>query len=345
MQSANVRYHQGQSWLRLGRQVFAGGAARFTRFDGLSAGSRLDVGLGAEAYGGFSVLPRWNGQPGYQQLGSAQDTLLKDPNALEDPNRSGYWLAGARLFYDKGPLSAGASIHEQHENSELSHRNVGVDAHWQPLEQMSLGGNSIFDLDGSQLSDARAWVDATPHRMLDLTGEYTHTVPASFLSRQSVLSVFSTDAYDEVGGGLTLHPLPRLAVEGTAFAELFSDGEQGGRGEAEARWSPDRPERTMIIVAYGRVVSPGNGYHSARASVRRRIIRPLTATAEAYLYFYDESIRGIDSSSVYAGTLGWAALPELSVLWGASVARSPYAKSDVQTLLRLSYLWGQEGGS
>ncbi|MCA9595216.1 MAG: hypothetical protein KC776_17985 [Myxococcales bacterium] len=345
VQSANVRYHQGQTWLRLGRQAFAGGAARYARFDGLAVGSRLDVGLGAEAYGGLSVLPRWNQQIGYQQLGSAQDTLLRNPDALEDPNRTGYWLAGARLFYDKGPLSAGASFHEQHENSELAHRNVGADAHWQPSDKLAVGGNGIFDLDGSRLADARAWVDATPHYLVDLTGEFTHTVPAAFLSHQSVLSVFSTDSFDEVGGGFTLHAMPRLALEGNGFIELFSDGERGSRGDAEVRWSPDRPERTMIIVAYGRVIAPENGYHSLRTSLRRRIVRPLTATAEAYLYFYDESIRGIDTSSVYAGTLGYAVLPELSVLWGASVARSPYAKSDVQSLVRLSYLFGGRGGT
>ena len=48
---------------------------------------------------------------------------------------------------------------------------------------------------------------------------------------------------------------------------------------------------------------------------------------------------------VLLGTLGYAVLPELSVLWGASVARSPYAKSDVQSLVRLSYLFGGRGGT
>ncbi|MCE7893656.1 MAG: hypothetical protein DYH12_28825, partial [Sorangiineae bacterium PRO1] len=44
VQNANVRYRAGPGWVRLGRQHVAGGAARYSRFDGLSAGGTLPMG-------------------------------------------------------------------------------------------------------------------------------------------------------------------------------------------------------------------------------------------------------------------------------------------------------------
>lgn len=60
-------------------------------------------------------------------------------------------------------------------------------------------------------------------------------------------------------------------------------------------------------------------------------------TAEVYGYFYDRAILGYRASTVYAGTLSYAPAPRWSLLWGASLTRSPYAALDAQTLLRASY--------
>jgi len=60
---------------------------------------------------------------------------------------------------------------------------------------------------------------------------------------------------------------------------------------------------------------------------------------EAYGYFYDHPILGYDSSVVYAGTLSYEANARWSLLWGASVLRSPYAALDAQTLVRASYVF------
>jgi hypothetical protein len=92
-----------------------------------------------------------------------------------------------------------------------------------------------------------------------------------------------------------------------------------------------------VRLSYTRVAAPGNGYHSLRTSLSRRLPRHLTGTLEAYGYFYDNPIRSYDTSYVYAGTLSYDAGTRLSLLWGASVMRSPYASLDAQTLVRASY--------
>lgn len=342
LQTASVRFRAGPTWIRVGRQLFVGGAARFARFDGLSVGSKLDMGLGAEAYTGLSVLPRWDGRPGYQQLGSTADTLLRDPQALPEPKRSGYWLAGGRIFYDKGPLSAGLSLHEQHESAELARRNIGLDVHADPLTWASFGGNAILDVDSMGLADARLWADTSPVQHVDLGVEYLHTEPALLLSRQSVLSVFSTDTFDEVGSTAAWRPLHTLGVEGGGYVELYSDGDKGARGELALRITPDKNDHTVFRVGYTRVRAPGNGYSALRDSLRQYIVRSVSATAEAYLYFYDDSIRGYRSSSVLAGTVEWKALDQLRFMWGTSLARSPYAAMDLQSLVRVAYGFDQE---
>ena len=97
VQTANVRYRHGPLNLRLGRQHAAGGAARYVRFDGITLGAKPGAGLEIEGYGGFTVLPRWNDRLGYHHLGAAADSLLRDPEALPEPDRSGYWLTGGRF--------------------------------------------------------------------------------------------------------------------------------------------------------------------------------------------------------------------------------------------------------
>ncbi len=342
LQTANVRYRTGSSWVRLGRQVFAGGAARFSRFDGLSGGGKLKMGLGGELYGGLSVLPRWDARPGYYQLGSAADTLLRDPQAVAEPSRSGYWLAGGRIFYDHGPVIAGLSMHEQHESGELARRNVGADLLLTPLQMASLGGNALLDLDSGDLADGRVWIDTTPLKHLSVGGEFLHTEPALFLSRQSVLSVFSTNKFDELGATASWQLIKVVGLDGGGYVELYSDGSKGARGEIAVKLTPDQEGNTLVRIGYTRVRAIDNGYSSIRDSLRQRIARTVAATAEAYLYVYDEAIRGYNISSVYAGTVEWTARPDMRLMWGTSFADSPYARADLQTILRFVYSFNRE---
>jgi hypothetical protein len=85
------------------------------------------------------------------------------------------------------------------------------------------------------------------------------------------------------------------------------------------------------------VVTPDNGYHALRVALGRSLVGPLRGTLESYGYFYDEAIAAYRTSSVYAGTLSYDFLESLSLLWGVSLARTPYASSDASTLVRLSY--------
>ena len=74
-----------------------------------------------------------------------------------------------------------------------------------------------------------------------------------------------------------------------------------------------------------------------RAALSSQLLTRVSGTLETYAYLYDGPVLGYRTSSLYAGTLSYAALQELELLWGASLFRSPYARLDAQTTLRLSY--------
>jgi hypothetical protein len=335
VQTASVRLDAGPAWTRVGRQQMAGGAARYVRFDGITVGVR-QAGFFAEGYGGFTVLPRWDARPGYHQLGKEEDTLVA--YALPPPERRSHWLGGARAGYQTGRLSGSVSFHDEQVKGEVDHRNIGFDVGGQPINELSLNANLITDLDSGRPAEARFFVDATPHPLIDVGAEISHNEPALLLSRQSVLSVFSNDQYHEFGGNLTARPLSWLRVETNGYIETFmGDGPgsgPGARAEAALRFAWGRVFPTTLRVGYSRVIAPKNGYQGLRASFSRKLATHLTSTLEAYGYFYDEPVAGYRTSSVYAGTASYRVIEPLDLMWSASVARSPYASLDAQTMLR-----------
>jgi hypothetical protein len=340
VQTANARYRHGPLTLRLGRQVVTGGAARFARFDGVAANVEVGAGFEASAYGGLTALPRWNERPRHEHLGAAPDALLRDADSLEPVARDEYWLAGARLGWGSAEQRAGLSFHEQREPTGIAHRNLGVEGRAALFSRALLGTNAVLDLNQLRLGDARLWLDVSPTRTVDLSLEYLHTEPASFLSRQSVLSVFGNAAYDEVGSYATVRVGPALSLAGAGFAQRYDgEGRNGARAELSARAFLGPSRSTFLRATYTRVQTADNGYHSLRSAFARRFAVYLRGTLEAYAYFYDRAIRGYRASTVYAGTLTFEPTRQLNLLWGASLAHSPYANLDAQTELRLCYTW------
>ncbi|MBI4704299.1 MAG: hypothetical protein HY744_24605 [Deltaproteobacteria bacterium] len=333
---ASVRHRLGPAFFRLGRQVQAGGAARLARFDGLAAGARLSWGLGAQAYAGLVVLPRWSERPGYHLLGSAADSLLRSPDALPEPERAGSWLAGGQVRYDHRWLgSLGASFHEERASGELGRRNLGFDLRLTPHESTAVSAGTVVDADAWGLADARALVELRPWDELDLAAEYLRATPALLLSRQSVLSTFSVDAFHELGGLASWRPVRELELGGAGYAQVFATSALGARLVGRARLEPERWLPLVARGEYGFVTEPENGYHALRVALAYRIALPVTATAESYLYFYERPIRDVSRSWVGAANVEWAMARGWSVLGGGSVARTPYAAIDAQAIARL----------
>jgi hypothetical protein len=211
------------------------------------------------------------------------------------------------------------------------------------MDEASVGGSALLDLDSGRFATARLWIDATPHRLIDVGAEYLHAEPALLLSRQSVLSVFTTNGYEEAGGTLTARIARFLRVEAAGFLEAYQDNGSGERGEVAARFAWGRTRPTLIRLAVSRVIAPENGYRAMRASLSHAFTSRLGSTLEAYGYFYDQPVAGFTTSSVYVGTASYKVIERLDALWSASIARSPYAAFDAQTMLRVTYHFDAPG--
>jgi hypothetical protein len=330
---ANVRHRFGPAYVRLGRQVIVGGAARYAAFDGVAAGAETRFGLSADVYAGFTVLPLWSQRPGYAQLGSVADTLARSPDAVEPPGRAGTWLAGLRSQYRLGRrASVGLGFHEQRERSALEHRNLALSAQATPADPVTVAVQGIVDADHFRLADGRLWVDVYPTETLSVSAEYLRVDPALFLSRQSVLGVFAVDSFDEVGADATWRPRGPFAVGGGLYVERFASSERGARATVHGRASKG-PVTVQLVV--GRVADVSNGYWSERTSLGWAPASAVAFTLEQYLYFYDQSIRRVRASTVEAATAEWSATRAVRLMLSGSAVRSPYAALDLQALLRL----------
>ncbi|HZO17103.1 MAG TPA: hypothetical protein VFB62_27690, partial [Polyangiaceae bacterium] len=308
------------------------------RFDGMTAGVRAPLGLGLDAYGGFTVLPRWSEREGYHLLGSAADTLLRDPAALPDPERQRHWLAGGRIYAERDDfVVAGLSYHEQAEQGGLARRNAALDLALTPMRGVGVSGLVLVDIDAQSFADARGSIDTNPTSWLMVSGTYQHLVPSLILSRQSVLSVFSTESFDEWGIESEVRPLRWMRLRAEGFVQRFEGGEDlGARAGGGVRFVDDGPVHTTASLGYRRVVETENGYHSMRTSISVRPTPPLSLTGDGFLYAYDEPIHDISTSVVGIASIGWQVTEPIELVVSGSLARSPYAEIEAQGLTRLS---------
>lgn len=342
---ASLTQRIGLSHIKLGRQFVTEGAARFAHMDGISGGYRSKIGFDLSGYAGFTVLPRWDAQPNYQHLGTASDSLVTSADQLPRSDRAGNWMMGARAGYSANRLGEiGVSVHEQRENYELGRRDAALDLHFFPIQEVDASGRALVDLDSKTLADTFLGVSFHPSREWDIATEYRRVIPTLLMSRQSVLSVFAVDRFDEVGGEIRYHVTPRILLFGGSFVEWLAGDGSGSRTRVGTKIYPDDSHRLMIQLSYSRVVEPENGYHATRISAVYRVYAPVTVSAEQYMYFYDVAIRGMHTSSVQLATTSWRFHRQWEAMLGGSLFHSPYAAMDAQAMLRLAYTFGSSLG-
>jgi len=329
---------QGPFHLKLGRQVSMPGAARYVRYDGADLGVRLES-LDLSAYAGWVALPRWNSPKGYYVLGSVSDAL-KDPQALEQINRAGQWVAGARVgWVGTSWLRASLSFHEQHESetytnhSTLAFRNLSADALVTKFDHLTFGGRFVFDLATVAVAEARVYADLTYLKNLPLSIDYAYLAPGLLLPASSILAAFGGESFHEVGGEANWRPIKNLRLIARLAGQAYVD-RPGFRGSLKAQWSPDDAQRVQLIGEYAYVGASTNGYNNVRAAVRVRIIDALTASADGALYAYNSPVRNTSLSATVFGNVEYAFLPHLRFMISGSLASTPFAAFDAQLLGR-----------
>ena len=342
LQTAFVTLRSPRDWpqtsLRLGRQTVAGGAARYSRFDGVTAEVRPLPQLFVAAYGGWTALPRWDEQPGYYRLGAAGGAFGDDPDVVRVLDRKQYSVGGGRIGFVHPRAQATLSFHEQRETGELGRRTLGFDGHAVPFERVDLGAGLVMDVDSMRLASARIYSDFQVAEPVDITLQYLKSEPALLLSRQSVLSCLALTAITNSGASGRYRLGEAWSFEGSGWSLFYDDSEPGYRASGGVRFAHTKfAQRTVATANYGRVYSLKNGYHFVRAALSQGLAANLTCTLQGYLHSYDEATSDFASSIVNAATLEYGFAEKWAILWGGTVASTPYASIDASTQLRLSY--------
>ena len=267
--------------LRLGRQIISGGAARMTPMDGLSAKVTLGP-LALTTYGGAPVTPRFG-----ISRGDA--------------------MAGARLAYRSGTeTEIAASVIDVLDDGRAARQDVAVDARYGFVKQLFITEYALFSLRELRFAEASAAIAWQPTLDGQATFEYRRTAPDLFLPRTSVLSVFSQETRDELGGTIFWRPFHALRLSGDARVLFVEDG-TGARASGKLAYgSPGERDAGLEL----RVLhEPSSGFAEARLFGLQKIGDGGLVTIDLDGYWLEKAINGQQLSLTATATAGWQLAP------------------------------------
>jgi hypothetical protein len=316
--------------LRLGREHVMTGAARMIHLDGVEAIGVLP----------FVRLSAYAGVPVSQRFASRGTLVSWNPTGgdLAYGGRAAFSLPISG-FPGRG-LDLGASANFVEDDDESVREEVAADARLQPigddLTLTALAAYSLFDERVSELAGRASW-SAT--RALRVEADARFFAPDLFLTRNSILSVFSAEERTTFGAGAGYELRRGLAV-GASYHALIEPGETeddddyiGHEAEANVEWQQG-PTQAGAELLYLDALE--NGYVALRLFGRRDLGK-FFAAADVFGHFFRESVNGEDVS--VTGTL--AAGVDLAKGFSAVVAgragMNPFLEQTFDVMAKLVY--------
>jgi hypothetical protein len=312
--------------VRLGRMNVAVGNSRMVQLDGLSVGLRLPAGFGLTGYAGSPVSTRFGTRIG---------------DFTENPARGDVAAGGRLSWIHPRLLEVGASFAQTWDRGTTSRQALAGDVRLTPHQNWTLLGYVDYDLYDKALAEGTASALWLASRKVQVSLDYRYLVPSLLLARDSILSVFSDTARNDVGANLHLSLMPALSLDLGGAALLLTDGDTGGRGNARATWRPGTgtalgAEVSYLTSANASGLSEKNFYVGARVFGSQELGRFL-GTLDLQDYHFDKPVNGQGNSFVGTASLGYW----LGAGWNATVAGSggvtPYYKSRFDLLAKLVY--------
>jgi hypothetical protein len=316
--------------LRLGREHVMTGAARMIHLDGVEAIGVLP----------FVRLSAYAGVPVSQRFASRGTLVSWNPTGgdLAYGGRAAFSLPISG-FPGRG-LDLGASANFVEDDDESVREEVAADARLQPigddLTLTALAAYSLYDERVSELAGRASW-SAT--RALRVEADARFFAPDLFLTRNSILSVFSAEERTTFGAGADYELRRGLAV-GASYHALIEPGETeddddyiGHEAEANVEWQQG-PTLAGAELLYLDALE--NGYVALRLFGRRDLGK-FFAAADVFGHFFRESVNGEDLS--VTGTL--AAGVDLAKGFSAVVAgragMNPFLEQTFDVMAKLVY--------
>ncbi len=305
---------RGRLALRGGRQLIIGGAARNVQIDGLSTQYRVWRKLGATLYGGHPVTREFE-----IDRGDA--------------------VAGSRVYWRQSIESeVGLSFIHLRDEGRISRQDLGLDARYRPIKPLTTTAYALWSTTEARLAEVDLGADWRARANLNFGANYRRTAPDLFLSRGSILSVFSEERRDEVGARSAYRPIPRLRLLAD-YAYTSLEGGSGFRAGARASLFLGVRTRSRVSAEFRVFDTPDNRYYRSRLSGTHRPTPSLSLGLDADAYRLQEDINGENLSlnglatATYTISAGWHAT-------AVGVAGStPFYARRLEVMAKL--VWGQ----
>jgi len=303
--------------LSLGRMNVVDGVARMVQLDGLGLALRLPAGFGVSLYAGSPVAPRFS---------------FRGTTYASNPIAGDFTTGGRVSWMLPGVLDLGASVSWVADHGDAARKDVGADVRITPTRTLAIVGYADYSLMAEALAEGSASATWQLSRVVSLSADYKYTVPALFLSQNSILWVFSDSTRKDVGANVHL-ALGRWAVD-AGYTELLTDEGNGPRVGARATWRPTNHSSVGAELAYLDI--PENKYINGRVFGALEVKR-FTATLDLQDYSFDKPVNGEKNSFLGTLSVGYA----LGSGWSAAVAGTggvtPYFSQRFDVLAKLAY--------
>jgi hypothetical protein len=316
--------------LRLGRAQVQTSVARMVHLDGGQVIGALPLGLRLSAYAGAPVAERFATRTGYRSWNPLGGDLAYG-------GRLG-WSLSLPGVPGRG-LDIGASANFVSDGGDPVKEELGADLRLKlaaPLTLSAFGAYSIYD---ERLSEATVRAGWNVTRKVLLEADYSFIAPDLFLSRNSILSVFSVEERQQFGGGASWQVGRGLRVGANYHLRLEPDErgksseELGHEADVGVQW-----QRGPTLLGADAFVldSFDNGYVGGRVFGRRQLGRAFAAL-DLLLHSFREDING--ESTSLSGTLsaGIDIARGLSAVVAGRAGVTPFLEESFEVLAKLVY--------
>jgi hypothetical protein len=288
--------------------------------DGGQLRLRLPGNLGLSAYAGAVVPPRFAARGGPGMTG----------------NTRANFATGSRLsWFWPGRLEVGGSFNFARDRGDVARQDVGADLRLflpRDVELLTTGWWSTIEERFGEADVSASW---KPGRRTQVLVDFRHVEPDLFLSRTSILSVFSDAKRNEVGFALRLEPW-RSTTFDVDYHTLFQSNEADGhRARAKGVW---RPRSTTDVGAELIVLAhpDDRAYWLNRLFAAWRV-RAFELTGDLLSTFLDRPVNGEDTALTATATAGWRFASGWKALVAGSGGTTPFLERHFDVLAKLVY--------
>jgi hypothetical protein len=325
----------GRVALRLGRAYVVAGAGRMLQLDGGDLLARLPGGVTASAFAGLPVSQRFSTRDGLRSWNPSGGDLAYG-------GRLGWSLPFAGVA-GRG-LDLGVSAVFVQDGGDPVRQDVGIDLRLQPVGHLVLAGHGVYGLTAQDLFsgmpyDASLVATWDVTRALFLSLDYRFTRPDLFLSRTSILSVFSDSDRTDLGGGVRYRLSPAVSV-GADYHALFEPGataadgtEVGNEAAVRAEWEH---AGTVVGAEATYLDVSANGYTAFRAWGKRGFGR-FDITGDVQAHFLREEVNGEKTAVTGALSASWAFAPSWAVTLAGRAGMTPLLEQQADAMVKLVY--------